>query len=87
MHASLTNGDLTLLGSDMAGPEGITKGNTIILQLECAGEEELNRFYSKLSAGGKATYPPAPSFWGAVYGQLTDKFGNDWMLNYSKSQR
>jgi len=83
MHATLTKGDLTLLGSDMAGPEGVTKGNSLVLQLECNSEEELKGLYSKLSSGGKATYPPSPSFWGGLYGQLGDKFGNEWMLNFS----
>src|SRR5579872_1148074 len=57
MHSTLTRGDLTLLGSDMAGPEGVTKGNSVVLQLECMSEEEIRGLYSKLSAGGKATYP------------------------------
>ena len=84
MHSTLTRGDLTILGSDMAGPEGVTKGNSVVLQLECMSEEEIRGLYSKLSAGGKATYPVSPSFWGGLYGQLTDKFGVDWMLNYAK---
>ncbi len=84
MHAGLTNGKVVLLGSDMVGPEGLVRGNSFLLHLECDSEEELRTLYSKLSSGGKATYPPAPSFWGAVYGQLVDKFGNSWMLNYQK---
>jgi PhnB protein len=84
MHANLTNGILVLLGSDMVGPEGLVKGNSFTLQVECDSENELTTLYSKLSSGGIATYPVAPSFWGGLYGQLTDKFGNYWMLNYQR---
>lgn len=82
MHASLTNGKFVLLGSDMVGPEGLVKGNSHVLQLECDSETELRSIYSNLSAGdGKVLYPPSPSFWGTLYSQLIDKFGNSWMLN------
>ena len=86
MHANLTSGRVVLLGSDMAGPEGVTNGNSFVLQLECDSESQLKSLYSKLSAeGGKALYPPSPSFWGGLYGQLVDRFGIPWMLNYSAS--
>ena len=82
IHAKLTNEKSVLLGSDMVGPEGLVKGNSHLLQLECDSEIALRPIYSKLSAdGGKVLYPPSPSFWGTLYGQLIDKFGNSWMLN------
>ncbi|HZW55342.1 MAG TPA: VOC family protein [Nitrososphaerales archaeon] len=84
MHANLTKGRLTLLGSDMVGPEGLVRGNSFVLQVECDSEDEIRTLYSKLSSGGKATYPISPSFWGGLYGQLIDKYGNGWMLNYQK---
>ena len=31
LHSSLTRDSLVLLGSDLAGPEGVVKGNTISL--------------------------------------------------------
>jgi PhnB protein len=83
MHATLTKGSLRILGSDMVGPEGLVKGNAFTLQVECGSEEEIRTLFSKLSSGGEATYPVNPSFWGGLFGQLTDKFGNAWMLNYA----
>jgi PhnB protein len=84
MHANLTSDRVVLLGSDMVGAEGITGGNSFVLQLECDSEAQLKALYSKLSEdGGKTLYPPSPSFWGGTYGQLADKFGNPWILNYS----
>lgn len=83
MHARLTAGDLTLLASDAIGQEHII-GNNISLTLLCDSEEEIQTHFSKLSAGGKVTHPLRVEFWGATYGQLTDKFGINWMLNYDK---
>ena len=86
MHASLTNGKIALSGSDMVDPEeGLVRGNSFLLQLECDSEEELRTLYSKLSSEGEPTFQTASQFWGAVYGQLVDKYGNNWMLNYQKA--
>jgi PhnB protein len=88
LHSSLVkNGTLLLMGSDMVGPEGFIKGNTIALSLICSSEEEINRFFSKLSDGGRVTHPLRIEFWGAIFGVLSDKFGIRWMLTYDKSQQ
>lgn len=86
LHASLMNEGLILMGSDMQGPEGFVKGNTIALSLNCSSEKEINRFFNNLSKDGKVTHPLTESFWGATFGVLTDKYGIRWMLNYDKSQ-
>lgn len=83
IHAMLVNGALSLLGSDMAGPEGLTPGNTIALSLNCDSEEGLNDAYASLSAGGQATFQPQKEFWGGMFGTLVDKYGVEWLLNYT----
>jgi PhnB protein len=85
MHATLKKDGLVLLGSDMVGPEGVVKGNAIVLLLDCSSAEEIKTYFARLSAGGQVTYPLKTEFWGATFGQLTDKFGVDWMLNYDKN--
>jgi PhnB protein len=87
LHASLTKGSLNLMGSDMSGPEGIIKGNNIALSLNCSSEEEINNFFSSLSAGGKIIDSLKTQFWGAIFGVFVDQFGIRWMLNYDKSQK
>jgi PhnB protein len=82
LHASLTNGAVELLGSDMVGNNGIIKGNTVSLMLDCSSEEEIKSRYAKLAADGEATHPIAISFWGALFGDLTDKYGNHWLLHF-----
>jgi PhnB protein len=80
-HASLTSGSIELLGSDMV-PEGFARGNSTALALQCAGEQEMRTYFSKLSAGGRVNYPVDKAAWGGLYGQLVDKFGNEWMLTF-----
>lgn len=84
LHASLTKDDLVLLGSDILGPGGLVHGNTISLSLNCGSEEEINTFFSRLSAGGQVACPLSVAFWGGTFGTLIDKFGNNWLLNYDK---
>lgn len=84
LHASLMKDTLVLMGSDMQGPEGFIKGNSIALSLSCSSEEEIKTFFAHLSNGGKITHALMQSFWGATFGVLTDKFGIRWMLNYDR---
>jgi PhnB protein len=85
LHATLSKGDLMLMASDMVSEDGLTKGNAISLALICSSEEEIQHCYQKLSAGGKANHPLENTFWGATFGDLTDKYGNHWILNYTKN--
>ena len=86
LHSQLTKGDLVLMGSDMVGEQGLLKGNSVTLMLVCNSEEEIKNCYEKLSAEGKATHPLENTFWGALFGGLTDKFGNHWLLNFEKDE-
>lgn len=85
LHSTLTKGALVLMGSDMVGESGLIKGNAVSLSLNCSSEEEIRNCYAKLSADGKANHPLEESFWGALFGDLTDKFGNHWILNFNKN--
>jgi PhnB protein len=82
LHSTLTNGRILLMGSDMVGENGLFKGNAVSLVLNCTSEKEIKGCYKKLSAGGQAKHPLEDTFWGALFGNLTDKFGNHWILNY-----
>ena len=37
--------------------------------------------FNALAEGGKITMPLEKQFWGATFGQLIDRFGNQWMFN------
>lgn len=85
LHSTLTKGILILMGSDMVSEKGLVRGNGVSLSLDCSSEEEIKNCYAKLSEGGIANHPLEDSFWGALFGDLTDKFGNHWILNYNKN--
>jgi PhnB protein len=84
LHSSLTNDGIVLMASDMMG-KAIVNGNSITLCMNCSSSEEINSFFTNLSSGGKVIEPLHQSFWGATFGVLTDKFGINWMFNYSKN--
>lgn len=86
LHSTLTKDALVLMGSDMVGEQGLIKGNAVSLVLNCSSEEEVKTCYDNLSNGGKATHPLENTFWGALFGGLTDKYGNHWLLNYNKEK-
>lgn len=73
---------MLLMGSDMVSEKGHTKGNTVSLSLNCGSEKEIKNIYKKLSAGGRKEHSLENTFWGALFGDLTDKYGNHWLLNY-----
>lgn len=85
LHGTLTRGSLVLMSSDMVAEEGLTSGNAVSLMLDCDSEEEIQSVYTKLSEGGQSTHPLETSFWGALFGDLTDKYGNHWLLHFDKS--
>ena len=87
LHSTLVKGDLILMGSDMVPDEGLRKGNAISLMLDCSSEEEIKGLYEALSKDGKKDHPLETSFWGATFGDITDKFGNHWLLHFDKNAK
>lgn len=85
LHSTLTKGDILIMASDMVGDNGLTIGNSVSLMLNCESEEEIRVYYEKLSACGTPTHPLENSFWGALFGDLVDKYGNQWLLHYDKN--
>lgn len=86
LHATLKKDDLLLMGSDMVGNTGLQKGNNISMMLNCNSEKEIRDRYQKLSEGGEQTNPLEFTFRGGLFGNLVDKFGNQWLLHYQANQ-
>lgn len=87
LHSALTKGDLILMASDMVPESGLVKGNAVSLCIQCSSEEEIRSYYQKLSSEGTADHPLENTFWGALFGDLTDKYGNHWLLNYESGTK
>ncbi|HZI68629.1 MAG: VOC family protein [Ginsengibacter sp.] len=82
MHASLKTDGFTIMASDLCDESGVIKGNNVSLLLDCDSEEQVRGTYEKLSEGGKKTHPLEKTFWNALFGDLTDKYGINWMFNF-----
>jgi PhnB protein len=85
LHARLEKGNIIIMASD-AKDKNMTRGDMLSLMVQCETEEEINSYFSRLSVGGVVNMPLGRQFWGATYGQLTDKFGVSWVFNYESSQ-
>ena len=79
LHAELRRRGLVLMGSDMAGPDGVTMGTSFSLVLVCETKKEIERLFAKLAEGGKVGHPLEEAFFGTI-GDVVDKFGVPWML-------
>jgi len=89
MHVSLPiSKETILMGSDSSGSFGhnTVAGNNFSLSVNTDSEEEARSVFEKLSAGGKVTMPLEKTFWNALFGMFTDKFGINWMVNYDYNQ-
>ncbi len=82
VHSTLKSGDIVIMGSDMA-PENLIKGNAVSMMLTFNSEEEIRKAYTNLSKDGDASHPLEVTFFGALFGHLTDKFGHQWMFHYA----
>ena len=85
LHATLTNEHSVLMGTDLVANAGLIRGNAIAMMLDCATEEEARRVFEKLSSGGEILHPLGTVSWGALLGDLKDKYGNSWLLHYDKN--
>ncbi|MFD1953461.1 VOC family protein [Paenibacillus thailandensis] len=79
VNLSLIAGGIHFLMSDSVF-EPVVRGNAINLSLEFATEAEAREAFHKLAEGGDVKCPLEPAFWGALYGQIEDKYGVRWMI-------
>lgn len=90
MHISLPiSKETVLMGSDSSEAFGhvTTVGNNFFISVNADNEDEAKRIFEGLSAGGKVTMALNKTFWGALFGMFTDKFGIQWMVNYDYEQK
>ncbi len=85
MHSTLKKNGWVLIGSDMMRDKA-KNGDQVGVSLECESDEEIKTIFAKLSEGGEVFMPLEDAFWGATFGMVTDKYGVEWMLNYTKKK-
>jgi PhnB protein len=86
LHATLTTEGFVIMGSDMAPEAGLVKGNAVSLMLNCDSEVGIRKTFEQLANGGTIKHGLENTFWGALFGDLTDKFGNNWILHFEKKK-
>ena len=79
MHAALDNGEITIMASDTA--QASEKAAKVTLSVGGTDEQKLRTIFDRLSEDVTVTYPLKKEFWGDIFGNLTDKFGVEWMVN------
>lgn len=82
MHAMLeTEGGITLMAADTPNRMELRQGGSVSLSLSGDDEAELRPLFEKLSRGGQITQPLVRAPWGDTFGECTDQFGVNWMVN------
>ena len=83
MHARITKGPVVLMASDTMPGMPLHQGNNFSISVQCESAHEIDSFFAALGEGGKVTMPLQDQFWGARFGMLTDRFGVQWMFNFT----
>lgn len=85
LHVELPiTGGHILMGTDAPKEMGFTlaKGNNMHISLEPESRTEADRLFNELSAGGNVSMPMADMFFGAYFGEFSDRYGINWMINF-----
>ena len=86
MHIGLPigEGDL-LMASDALESLGqrVVQGNNVYVSVHPTSQDEADRVFEALSEGAEIEMPIADAPWGDYFGSLKDRFGVQWMVNYS----
>jgi len=86
MHIALSIGEGTvLMGSDVPDILGKVSENEnrSKITISADSKEEADAIFNGLSAGGNVEFPIGNSPWGSYFGALRDKYGIEWMIDYS----
>lgn len=89
MHIVLPIGENNvLMGSDVLEVMGrVTENdnrNTISISAE--SQDEADKLFNGLSAGGKVEMPISYGPFGSYFGMFTDKYGVQWMVNFDPAR-
>jgi PhnB protein len=82
MHANLdTPAGFALMASDTPPGMDSSSGSSITVSLSGDDADKLRGYWDKLTEGAEITMPIERQVWGDEFGQFTDRFGIQWMVN------
>lgn len=85
MHARLKDGSFELMASDSGKASDKMAKVELSINGPGADEAKMREMFDKLAEGGEIKMKLSPMPWGDIYGQITDKFNIDWMMNIGDS--
>ncbi|MGE8203390.1 VOC family protein [Heyndrickxia sp. NPDC080065] len=86
MHARINiNGSYVMFSDTFPGMPFVV-GNNISLAFVDKDVDKIKVIFDKLKEGGKVGLELQETSWSKCYGQVTDKFGVEWQLNYENEE-
>jgi PhnB protein len=86
MHARLNIDGSNVMFSDTFPGQPFVEGTNITLALISKDIDEIKSWYEQLKEGGTVGMELQETFWSKLYGQVTDKYGIHWQLNYGNGE-
>jgi PhnB protein len=84
MNSSLETDDFVIRASDTQKASDAAKKVSICLT--GSDEAKLRKIFEGLSEGVEVQFPLKKEFWGDIFGQVTDKFNVDWMIDITPAK-
>lgn len=87
MHIALPIGKSNkLMGNDVPDFLGRVNEaeNRSKISITAESKEEADKLFNGLSAGGMVEMPIADSPWGSYFGMFRDKYGIEWMVDFTQ---
>lgn len=81
IHGEFIVGGQTIYCADSTGTRQHAEEHRVHLTIACGSEEEINRLYERLSAGGRILMPLGMTFWHSKFAVVVDRFGIHWQLD------
>jgi PhnB protein len=86
MHTRLNIDGSNVMFSDTFPGTPFVEGNNVTLAIVNKDIDQIKSIYEGLKEGGKVVMELQETFWSKLYGQVTDKFGIHWQLNYDNGE-
>ncbi len=80
MHASMTVGDLILMGADVT-PDKYEPPKGFSLSIQLADSTDAERIFRELARDGRIVMPLEKTFWAERFGMVVYRFGIPWLIN------
>ena len=87
MHIALPIGKNFLMANDVPESMGKTNENEnrSKIYINAESREEADKLFNGLSAGGNIEMPIGDSPWGSYFAMFRDKYGIEWIVDFTPS--